>query len=767
MRTFCTALSLCLVLALNAQERNSLLWEITGNGLQQSSYLYGTMHVSKKIAFHLDDVFYEALLESDMVALESDPGTWLESDTDRSGGNYHPGYGFKPKGFYTHAFQFTPPTTRDLARYLASDDRLVNNLLYRTNEYNQNFEEDTYLDMFIYRAGAKFNKPVIALEDPEEANALVGRASKNAMKQKPDEWLQKKMETQGLSYLMQDAYRERNINLLDSIDQAVYTEYYRKNMLYLRNEHMANKLDSAMKKVRVFAGIGAAHLPGDKGVISLLREAGYTVTPLTSGATDKGKALKQAIESKVRKTPLKRYSTEDGFFSLSLPNKLYPVKLQAQATYVSPDLANGSYLIVHRIPNYRYLKANEAFNLDDIDQLLFENIPGKIVSKRTVKRDGYPGLDIRNQLKNGDQQRYQIFTTPLEILIIKMAGSGNYVARHGNRIFDSLKFHTSKTPFVSLQTPYRDFEVHMPSLFHFYNPSGYGDRFIEGYHPQSESYFFLKKTTINDLAYLEEDGFELKQIQERFYQDLELVPEYGAMKESSLTSHAALNDNPDRKLYLKTLLKGNDYYLLGSITKSEERALRFMDSFKLQKKSYKEQFRKIVDTAMHFSTVSTVAPLHFVENSRSAFGKNKKVKSYEAYTKKTRYQNKNNEAITIELNKAHDLMAFANIDSVWRSRSSHYEDQDFKLIRTRQKAKDNNVFEFEYTLSDTGSTRGILVKNILKGGLLYELKTVIDTLDPGIFQSLKGKGQHSSRWISISVVRQRTCRLFDPLFGPS
>ena len=33
-----------------------LLWEITGNGLEKTSYLYGTMHVSRKIAFNLDDV---------------------------------------------------------------------------------------------------------------------------------------------------------------------------------------------------------------------------------------------------------------------------------------------------------------------------------------------------------------------------------------------------------------------------------------------------------------------------------------------------------------------------------------------------------------------------------------------------------------------------------------------------------------------------------------------------------------------------------------
>ncbi|MGS0525629.1 hypothetical protein ACU8V7_10915 [Zobellia nedashkovskayae] len=42
--------------------------------------MYGTMHVSKKIAFRLDDVFFDALDKSDMVALESDPGLWLEKE---------------------------------------------------------------------------------------------------------------------------------------------------------------------------------------------------------------------------------------------------------------------------------------------------------------------------------------------------------------------------------------------------------------------------------------------------------------------------------------------------------------------------------------------------------------------------------------------------------------------------------------------------------------------------------------------------------------
>ena len=38
-----------------------LLWEITGNGLTKPSYLYGTMHLTNKVAFNLSDSFFNAL----------------------------------------------------------------------------------------------------------------------------------------------------------------------------------------------------------------------------------------------------------------------------------------------------------------------------------------------------------------------------------------------------------------------------------------------------------------------------------------------------------------------------------------------------------------------------------------------------------------------------------------------------------------------------------------------------------------------------------
>ncbi len=715
--------------SVSAQKANSLLWEISGNGLEKSSYLYGTMHVSKKIAFRLDDVFYEALDKSEMVALESDPGLWLENNDAMGNNIFGYGGGYVAKGFYAHAFQVENPKKEHLAAYLAYEDRIVNNILYRSNENSQNFEEETYLDMFIYQAGKKFEKPIVALEDKEESSALVGRASMNAMKQKPDQWLQKEVQQSDPIFLLQDAYRERNIALLDSIDRAIYTDHYMKNMLHIRNVNMVERLDSVMSMGKVFAGIGAAHLPGEQGVIGLLRKIGYTVTPLVSGASAKGKALKLKFDQKERENSYTSYGPEDGFFTIDLPNKLYPISDMGKTTYVSPDLANGSFVVVNRIPTHSFLKQAALYSLEEIDKLLFENIPGKILEKAYIEKDGFKGLDIKNQLKNGDRQRYQIFKTPLEILIIKMGGEGDYVKQHSDSVFNSLKFRKSTEEKVRLTSDFKDFEVEMPPLYSFPNQSRDGDRWIEGYDEQRESYYFFRKSVLNDFSFIEADTFELKQIQKRFYQDLKLRPRYQAIAGKRLISSAVFDSDSGKRLHLMTTFRRGEYYLLGILTKYGKEAEEFFESFRLMPTKYGSPFETVVDTALFFSTKSTVKPPQFVESSKSYFSGAPEIQTYDPFHKKTVYRNKNDEAITVELNKSHDFLMFRNLDSAWALRKKMYAYKEFQIIGEETKATSDDEYEMQLILTDTASTRGILIKNVIKNGLLYELKTVVDTLE--------------------------------------
>jgi len=196
-----------------------------------------------------------------------------------------------------------------------------------------------------------------------------------------------------------------------------------------------------------------------------------------------------------------------------------------------------------------------------------------------------------------------------------------------------------------------------------------------------------------------------------------------------LTSKAILDPKKNTALYLKTTFKRGDYYLLGIVTQNKQHASDFFNSFKLKNPVYKDAFKKVRDTAMLFSTVTSIKPIKFVENSLNYYSGENKPKPYSAYKKKSVYQNKNNEAITVELNKSHDFLMFGHIDSVWALRKKIYAKKRFKIHSEIDSMRSNGSYELNLTLTDTASTRGILIKNIVKDGLLYEVKSKVDTID--------------------------------------
>src|SRR5687767_1480532 len=192
LKGLCTILSFFFVSDLIAQSTKktpkypSLFWEITGNGLKKPSYLFGTMHVSSKMVFNLSDSFYSAIRSADVVALETNPESWQEDmfnfnfENDFSSTSYP-----WAKGLVHTPEDFLTINTLKFSKYeklieaaLASNPSAINNLLYRTySEQETDFEEDTYLDLYIYQAGKKWGKKIFGVENYAESMKLeIGRA---------------------------------------------------------------------------------------------------------------------------------------------------------------------------------------------------------------------------------------------------------------------------------------------------------------------------------------------------------------------------------------------------------------------------------------------------------------------------------------------------------------------------------------------------------------------------------------------------------------
>lgn len=58
---------------------------------------------------------------------------------------------------------------------------------------------------------------------------------------------------------------------------------------------MADRMEEHMKEMPVFTAVGAGHLPGQKGIIQLLRNKGYSVTPVEQPSQVWPQSLKKRL----------------------------------------------------------------------------------------------------------------------------------------------------------------------------------------------------------------------------------------------------------------------------------------------------------------------------------------------------------------------------------------------------------------------------------------------------------------------------------------
>ncbi len=721
------------IVCFSQQKYQSLLWKITGNGLEKPSYLYGTMHVSKKVAFRLDDVFYKALNESDCVALESDPTTWPGFNYEMMIGEmaYYNNY---RNDFYTNLFKLAHPEEMAVRASLRMDNNAVNAYLYRKNNDSDNFEEETYLDLFIFQAGKKNNKKIYGLEDLAESRYLTTKAAYNADKKDLDPWLQKLFAKENPYLIQENLYRDRNLDLLDSIGAGVNTTFYRKNMLFVRNKNMVISLEELMLTKSVFAGVGAAHLPGEKGMINMLRQRGYTVKALTSDQTDFSKSEKSKLDSLFVAPELKMHRTPDGFLGLKTYDKLREFAYAGQKYYLDPDMTNGAYLTVNRISRFLYLpNEKDNINLNDIDDLLYEDIPGDIIKKEALTTP-YPGISIVNKTKKGGFQKYHIYQTPLEIIIIKFAGRSDFVLQHQEQIFNSIALKKPSNATRLFVSPHKKFEVNFPEYYITSNIDNSGKKLLEGY--KNNAYYFIEEAPLHDVTYLEEDSFEAKYFHHALYKSYKLMEANGGFKAGdykTYESYAVLDSKSNKNLHLRTIVKDGSYYLLGYVGSDESDKTAFFKSFKFNNPDY-SNFEKVVDTALHFSVrTNAKAPAPNPYNYEYTDGK--EPKDYEEKTKQTVYSTNANEQISVSRFKFHDLQMYSNVDSLWNNleqkvnySTRYYKPDNVFHIANRKKSKTDNVYSYRFSYTDSASAKQVLVKNILKEGVLFELNTLIDSI---------------------------------------
>ncbi len=276
-----------------AQEYNSLHWRIDGVNLEKPSYLYGTMHSRDGRIHDLGDSVMLALSRCDAVA--------LEIATDKMG--IKDMFGALKQMYMrdTTLSDLYPPETYQLVKKTVSKKMGLLGVFYNVDKIKPMFlaslldEIDTeaetvnqqklLLDMYFQEAGIQQKKRIISIESVDEQMSAIDQMPLSVQAEMLLDQVNNMGKEDTSTQVMIQRYVEQDLDALLAMyegEKESKTESFDQAIVVKRNRTMAERMDSFMRIQPTFTAVGALHLPGKKGIINLLRQKGYSVTPVYS-----------------------------------------------------------------------------------------------------------------------------------------------------------------------------------------------------------------------------------------------------------------------------------------------------------------------------------------------------------------------------------------------------------------------------------------------------------------------------------------------------
>jgi len=258
---------------------NTLLWEISGNGLQQPSYLFGTIHMICKEDFLISEIVKQKFNSSKQVYLE------LDMDDPQLQGKMMQ--------------QMQLPDKETLKNKLGeSDFKKLDSFLQK--EMNMNLVMfDKFKPMMVMSILAQRLLPCASMESYEMNFVKMATEHKKELL-----GLEKVDDQLGVFDAIPDSLEIRSIMNMVNDFESHKKEFSRMSSIYKtqdldalyqlmaespemmgsqellldrRNRNWVPVMESVMKNSTTFFAVGAGHLAGSQGVLELLRKQGYKV----------------------------------------------------------------------------------------------------------------------------------------------------------------------------------------------------------------------------------------------------------------------------------------------------------------------------------------------------------------------------------------------------------------------------------------------------------------------------------------------------------
>lgn len=267
---------------------HTLLWRISGKGITRPSFLFGTMHILcaddaalsdslKAVIAACDEVYFEINL-SDMSDMMNAIQYMRMNGDEKLSDLLKPKDYARVKDYFTEHASMLPFGMLERFKPM-----LISGLI---EEQGLGCQTTDGVELQIMKAlkEQEPKKPVKGLETAAFQAGLFDSIPYEKQAKELVDYLdsmdQNKKITQQLAvlYTSQDLDRIQALSDKDDPEMNGYMDL----LLYNRNRKWAKELDGLLPGKSLLIAVGAGHLPGQQGVIELLRKEGYTVDPVNN-----------------------------------------------------------------------------------------------------------------------------------------------------------------------------------------------------------------------------------------------------------------------------------------------------------------------------------------------------------------------------------------------------------------------------------------------------------------------------------------------------
>jgi len=264
---------------LSAQNEKSLLWKISGNDLEQPSYLFGTIHIICADDALITDAMKSAFASTKKLVLELNMQDQSEMASAAQMMLAPGGIDYKGK-LSEQAYAKLDSLMKlsfGVGMQVGSMMKPIG-LMAAAYKSLVTCEETTAMEEEFLALMEGTDMTTAGLETMAFQMSIFNDIPVDEQIDWLEDMLGDSADAQDEFAKMIDAYKAQDITGLFNLfkESPEYAQYEDK-LLTERNKNWIPKMSEMMNEQPTFFAVGAGHLGGDIGVIKLLKEAGYTV----------------------------------------------------------------------------------------------------------------------------------------------------------------------------------------------------------------------------------------------------------------------------------------------------------------------------------------------------------------------------------------------------------------------------------------------------------------------------------------------------------